>query len=207
MVYRNHGYRNGAKNDKISDHCFVTNGVWFQWKNELRPVSKRARRDLTLTKGLSLPGKQWIRVILEKQKNIDFFLKKNIKRYRIGQNWMKWVKIDRDRFFSVSGPRICQYLKKKHGKTMKIIDFWILAGFWGITMDLDNHAPSNWVTWQFLFPQVGEGTECRWDSSGQASIDKRCCGYNTALCRRSLGSLPSYLRIRALVSGSVKEPY
>ena len=79
MVCRNHGYRNGAKNDKISDHCFVTNGVRFQWKNELRPVSKRARRDLSLTKGLSLPGRQWIRVILGKLKNIDIFFWKKTK--------------------------------------------------------------------------------------------------------------------------------
>ena len=78
MVYRNHGYRNGAKNDKISDHCFVTNGVRFQWKNELRPVSKRARRDLSLTKGLSLPGRQWIRVILGTLKHIDIFVLKKI---------------------------------------------------------------------------------------------------------------------------------
>ena len=38
----------------------------------------------------------------------------------MGQKWTKWVKIDRDRFFSVSGPRICQYLKKKNIKTIKL---------------------------------------------------------------------------------------
>ena len=136
MVYRNHGYRNGAKNDKISDHCFVTNGVRFQWKNELSTVSKRARRDLSLTKGLSLPGRQWIRVILGKLNNIDFFLfEKSIIRYKMGQNWMKFGKIDRDRFFSVSGPRICQYLPKKHGKNKEnngFLDFGRILG--------DNHG-------------------------------------------------------------------
>ena len=140
MVCRNHGYRNGAKNDKISDHCFVTNGVRFQWKNELSTVSKRARRDLSLTKGLSLPGRQWIRVILGKLTKYWHFFEKNLNRYRMGQNWMKFGKIDRDRFLSVSGPRICQHLPKIIKKTIKIMDFWILAGFCGIIMDSENHG-------------------------------------------------------------------
>ena len=58
----------------------------------------------------------------------------------MGKQWMKFGKIDRDRFFSVSGPRICKYLQKIIKKTIKINDFWILAGFWGITMDSENHG-------------------------------------------------------------------
>ena len=58
----------------------------------------------------------------------------------MGQNWMKFGKIDRGRFFSVSGPRICLSPKKSLKKTIKIMDFWILARFWGITMDSENHG-------------------------------------------------------------------
>ena len=53
----------------------------------------------------------------------------------MGQTWMKFGKIDRDRFFSVSGPRICQYLQKKSLKNNEnngFSDFgWILG---------DNHG-------------------------------------------------------------------
>ena len=64
-----------------------------------------------------------------------FFFEKNLNRYKMGQNWTKWVKIDRDRFFSVSGPRICQYLPKKHlqnNKNNVLLDFGRILG--------DNHG-------------------------------------------------------------------
>ena len=46
MVYHNHGYHDGEKHDKISEHCFVTNGVKFRRKDELNTAPKSSRRDL-----------------------------------------------------------------------------------------------------------------------------------------------------------------
>ena len=66
---------------------------------------------------------------------LDDFFEKNLNRYKMGQIWTKWAKIDRDRFLSVSGPRICQNLQKNHEKNNKnngFLDFgWILG---------DNHG-------------------------------------------------------------------
>ena len=68
-----------------------------------------------------------------------FFWKKSksIKNWSIGRNGSRSIGIDSSRSRDLEFANIS---KKIIEKTTEIIDFWILAGFWGITMDSENHG-------------------------------------------------------------------
>ena len=110
-------------------------------KNELNTDPKKPSARSIFLEGSQLSRKATRVSFMGFFKNIlTLFFDKKLNRNKMGQIWTKWVQIDRDRFLSVSGPRIFKCLPNNHYKIIKIGVSLILAGFGGVTMVPETHG-------------------------------------------------------------------